>query len=228
MTPLEKGHVMCKAGHKQTPPVILNRAPGLCFAQCVKDLHPLHQCHNTQYFITMNWCDFQRVSPNSQPCLVEFFFLQCILGVNVAQGTSFANAIPASIFEIVLKYIYFLFKISSPSWNDASHLKWTFASRTAGVDPVVPPYYWAAGSASLHWKPVWLQVSREGMQKQGWPNSPSLLLIAFRKDQNELRMERFLLLLLASAKSVFMPHCKASPSSCSRSCWKPRRKDILN
>lgn len=162
------------------------------------------------------------------PVWWSFFFLQCILGVNVAQGTSFANAIPASIFEIVLKYIYFLFKISSPPWNDASHLKWTFASRTAGMDPVVPPYYWAAGSASLHWKPVWLQVSREGMQKQGWPNSPSLLLIAFRKDQNELGMERFLLLLLASAKSVFMPHCKASPSSCSRSCWKPKRKDILN
>lgn len=63
---------MCKAGHKQMPPVALHRAPGLRIAQCVKEFHPLQQCHNTQDFITMNWCGFQRLSPNPQPRLVFF------------------------------------------------------------------------------------------------------------------------------------------------------------
>ena len=60
------------------------------------------------------------------------------------------------------------------------------------------------------------------MQKQG---SPSLLRIAFRKDQSELRMERFPLFLLAQAKSVSMLCCKASPASSPRSSWKPKGKE---
>lgn len=47
---------MCKAGHKQTPPVALHRAPGLRIAQCVKEFHPLQQCHNTQdYYNELVW-----------------------------------------------------------------------------------------------------------------------------------------------------------------------------
>lgn len=103
---------MCKAGHKQTPPVVLHRAPGLYSAQHVEEFHSLQKCCNTQDFI-INWYGFQRLSPNPQPFLVfwlgmvwfVFFFLQCTLCVNVAQSIYFANVSPVSVFEIVLKIL---------------------------------------------------------------------------------------------------------------------------
>lgn len=119
---------MCKAGHKPTPPVALHRAPGSRIAHRVKE--------------------FQRLYPNPMPCLVVWvFFLQRTPYLHVAQGTSFANASPASVFETVLKFL-----------SPLPH-------------PEMMPHIW---SKPLQAEPLLAAGKQRRDAKQGWSNFPSL------------------------------------------------------
>lgn len=140
-------------------PAVLHRAPGLHITLCLKECHPLQQYHCTK---TLLQCpvDFRGFLLTPSPTWWGIIFLMHILHVHIPQGTSFAKVRPASIFETVLKFLFSLLKVSSPSWNSMSHLKQMLSSETAAVVSVDSPHSSLAVSITL---PVqaWLVVGKK-------------------------------------------------------------------
>lgn len=193
---------MCKAGHKQTPPVVLHKATASTVLSVWKNFTPCNKAvtPRTSLWIGVAFRGFvQTLSPAWCVGLVWFglffFSLQCTLCA--IQGTYFANVSPASVFGIVLK-ILLHFSQSHPHTEMVPHI-WRKGFQVElllqiSQGPCAPGWQTAS---FCHCQPAWLRVSRKGMWKKGWPNSPSDLHTAFRKDQSELRMGHFPLFLFA-------------------------------